>query len=738
MKLLEAYNCKFIIFSLSFIISFDGCSQNELSHIDENNCNKNLVDNFDYIHRLENEKYTALWIWYPGDFEIYLSNKIHTQRQQRGVIMPPVWPMYAPFPNISFKKVIDLNKEETIRLKVDGDYFFKIGNYIQYEKKESYLLPKGKYEISVTIYNGKTLPSFWLQGSTIFSDSSWTVTCFDKRYLPVGYWNLNNPEVPPSKFKLERTPIECKIIEKNSDHLIADFGKVTFGYLNISGISGNGKLNIFYGESLPEAMSETAENIDFVELKNCSDTTLTNSRAFRYVRIKHEDFVKINNINAVYEYLPLKLSGSFSCSDSLINEIWRVSDYTFRLTSREFFIDGIKRDRWVWSGDAIQSYLMNYYTYNNNDIVKRTIRALRGKEPMHVHINTIIDYSFYWIISLYEYWLYSGDTSFIEEIYPKAESLMQFIKKRINNNGYIEKQTGDWAFIDWTAYNMPKEGELSFEQLLYYKSLDIFATFSKISGNLNKSNKYSLNAEILLEKINNDFLTNDSIYAHRRFNGKLDQTIYKQPNILAIYYNIVSNKNIEKTIKNNVLLNPDIPEITTPYMKFYELSALAKLNEHEIVLNKMRTYWGGMIKEGATTFWETYDPTQKGEEHFKANRPGRPFSKSLCHNWGASPLYILGRYFLGVRPTEPGFNKYIVEPQLGDLKWIKGKVPLNGGIIDIYMDKKILKIKTDKLGGTCRFYSKKEQNKKHYTKINKNYYELKINEKDKEYIIKLN
>ena len=37
------------------------------------------------------------------------------------------------------------------------------------------------------------------------------------------------------------------------------------------------------------------------------------------------------------------------------------------LTTREFFIDGIKRDRWVWSGDAIQSYLMNYYLFFDNE-----------------------------------------------------------------------------------------------------------------------------------------------------------------------------------------------------------------------------------------------------------------------------------------------------------------------------------------------------------------------------------
>lgn len=72
------------------------------------------------------------------------------------------------------------------------------------------------------------------------------------------------------------------------------------------------------------------------------------------------------------------------------------------LTTREFFIDGIKRDRWVWSGDAIQSYLMNYYLFFEQDAVERTIWLLRGKDPVTSHVNTIMDYTFYWFLSIYD------------------------------------------------------------------------------------------------------------------------------------------------------------------------------------------------------------------------------------------------------------------------------------------------------------------------------------------------
>ena len=119
-------------------------------------------------------------------------------------------------------------------------------------------------------------------------------------------------------------------------------------------------------------------------------------------------------VKAEYEYLPLEYKGSFHCSEEIINKVWDVAAYTFHLNSREFFLDGIKRDRWVWSADAYQSLFVNRYLFFDKEIEKRTLIALGGKQPFKVHINTIMDYSFFWIISLYEYYKTYGDKDFLE------------------------------------------------------------------------------------------------------------------------------------------------------------------------------------------------------------------------------------------------------------------------------------------------------------------------------------
>ena len=110
-----------------------------------------------------------------------------------------------------------------------------------------------------------------------------------------------------------------------------------------------------------------------------------------------------------------------------------------------------------------------------------------------------------------------------------------------------------------------------------------------------------------------------------------------------------------------------------------------------------------MLNLGATTFWEEYNPSKKGEEHLAMY--GREFGKSLCHAWGASPIYLLGKYYLGVKPTSPGYSTYLIEPNLGGLQWMEGKVPTPGGDIDIYVSKEQIKIKGVQGVGTLRIKS---------------------------------
>jgi hypothetical protein len=157
-------------------------------------------------------------------------------------------------------------------------------------------------------------------------------------------------------------------------------------------------------------------------------------------------------------------------------------------------------------------------------------------------------------------------------------------------------------------------------------------------------------------------------------------------------------------VREHVLLNDSIQKITTPYMNFYALEALCAMGDQRQVLKEMKDYWGGMLSLGATSFWEKYDPAEKGVQHYAMY--GRPYGRSLCHAWGASPIYLLGKYYLGVRPLLPGYREYVVAPVLGGLKWMEGEVPTPHGNIKVYCGRDRIQIGATAGAGILRFKSR--------------------------------
>ncbi|MCS2406146.1 Bacterial alpha-L-rhamnosidase 6 hairpin glycosidase domain protein [Bacteroides salyersiae] len=699
------------------------------------------------------------WIWYPGDYEIWLGNRMNNRRTERGAFFPPFWKTDSHYVVIEFSKQVDLERAENIFITAEGKYNVKLDGKLQFGMPSTLTLPAGKHNLNIKVWNQATPPAIYVEGKTIHSDSSWKVTYEDKEwidesgkasdtsatvYMNAGYWNFDRADQRPSQFMLCREPLQAVSREKSSKGELLDFGKETFGYITFKNLSGKGSLSLYYGESKEEALDTAyCETLDRIQLRAgkvidlatneisaAGDFCLGNSKAFRYVYIEKEPDVQFDNVGMEYEYLPVEYRGAFRCNDEEVNRIWEVGAYTMHLTTREFFIDGIKRDRWVWSGDAIQSYLMNYYLFFDSDAVKRTIWLLRGKDPVTSHSNTIMDYTFYWFLSIYHYYMYTGDKAFVAQIYPRMQTMMEYVLGRTNENGMVEGLAGDWVFVDWADGYLDKKGELSFEQILLCKSLETMALCARLLDQQDDRDRYSGMATSLRAKLE-PFFWDDTRKAmvHNRIDGIQSKSVTRYSNMFSVIFGY-SDAGKQEDIKQNVLLNDSILKITTPYMRFYELEALCALGEQELVMQEIKDYWGGMLREGATSFWEKYNPEETGTQHLAMY--GRPYGKSLCHAWGASPIYLLGKYYLGVTPEEAGYREFRIAPNLGGLKWMEGSVPTPNGDISVYMDTSHIKVKAGEGKGYLYFTSRKtpKSNIGKVEKLGGNQYRLRVDTKD--------
>ena len=674
----------------------------------------------------------ATWIWYPGDFEIWLGNIFNNRRTERGAMFPPFWKQDSHYVTVEFSKAFSLERDETIRIAAEGQYNLALDGKLQFGMPTTFIVPKGDHKLNIKVWNQTTPPALYIDGETIHSDSSWQATYEDKLwidengiahgsgiYVAAASWHFNSPDTPPSSFHLlrkENRPVCCYDTATNG--VLYDFGCETFGYLKLRGLQGT--VRIYYGESREEALDKAhCETLDILtsdishqpsNIKHqpsaishqpsaiSHQSSAIASKAFRFVYIEKDAGASYDDVLMDYEYAPYnpQHTGFFRCSDDEINRIWDVAAYTMDLTTREFFMDGIKRDRWTWSGDAIQSYLMNYYLRFDTECVKRTIRQLRGKDPVTAHVNTIMDYTFYWFKSILDYYQFTADADFVREMWPRMVTLMDYVEKRLNTDGMAEGQADDWIFVDWVDFPMHKRGTLCFEQILLMKAMETMAVCAKLLG-INKSD-YRVKSEQLRNKIKQTFWNYEAkAYYHAIEDGQMNTQITKFPNMFAILYGLAYEEE-RREIMQSVMLNPEIPAITTPYMRFYELETLCIDGLHAQVLKEMRDYWGGMLREGATSFWEKYVPSESGTQHLAMY--GRPYGKSLCHAWGASPIYLLGKYYLGVRPTKPGYAEYEIRPSLGDLDWIKGDVPTPHGMIHVEMDRHQVSVLATEGSGT--------------------------------------
>jgi hypothetical protein len=92
----------------------------------------------------------------------------------------------------------------------------------------------------------------------------------------------------------------------------------------------------------------------------------------------------------------------------------------------------------------------------------------------------------------------------------------------------------------------------------------------------------------------------------------------------------------------------------------------------DVILAELDRDYFYMLRNGATTFWETI----RGEEDFGE-------AGSLCHGWSSGPVAFLTEHVLGVEIAAAGCKKIVIKPNLGSLSFAKGSIATPYGKVEI-------------------------------------------------------
>lgn len=631
---------------------------------------------------------TGKWICYAGDFEIMLAEKVMTRRYQRDFPIGPFWRVDSPWHNVKFYKKFTLSRPTTLYFSYEGriSVFFYGINRFCYEFDGTVSLPAGDYEMEVWVYNKEGLPCLKIDSDELVTDETFLAAnnhfqlkkCF---VCPCG-------DLTPNTYALPLKLVAGYTLRAENGVKFYDLQRMVFVFTTVK---GKGKFRLFFGETIGEIMDENhCEQVEFFDLGKGGAHRSETSKAFRYLRVCGD----AESICFEEEYEPEPVPVKFQSEDKLLEKIFDVAKYTFTLCSKEFYLDGIKRDRWLWGGDAYQAHKIEDYFRFDTEKMKRCIIALFGKPPVVTYINHIMDYTLYTIISVWEYYLKTKDRAFVEYIEPMMTEHMRFVLSRTNEDGFLYKQKNDWVFVDWGLADT--DGEQSFEQILLHIALSAAADVYELLGK--NGAPFRRKAAALKDKIEEVFWDEKrGVYRYSRVNGAVPQKASVHANAFAVLYGFAEGEKIDRIKK--AILSGDAEISITPYMQMYNYACLFESGEGAQADRKIRDYWGGMVELGVSTFWETFTVGETVEQ--SAAMYGRPFGRSHCHIWGSGPLYLIPRYYFGVRSVNFG-EEFIVEPNLSLLKNCKITLPLKRGTLQIEICGKTVSVGATELGGTLK------------------------------------
>jgi len=465
--------------------------------------------------------------------------------------------------------------------------------------------------------------------------------------------------------------------------VLIDFGREIHGSVLIETISvdnekmsANARLSL--GESIGEALSHIGEkgatNNHAVRDSQIVLTMLSTQEyyvtgfRFAFLELLEDVTVKLKSIQAILIREPYERIGSFECSDKLLNKIYDTAAYTVELCLQNQLWDGIKRDRLVWIGDMAPEMKAIKYLYGYVPQIESGLDIATDSSTGWA--NTLPTYSLWWLIDTYEWCFYTDDYTFISE---HKQFISELVCRIIENTDERGIFVGD--FIDWSSNaNDEKTVRIRKNTIRAVETEALKAAIKMLE---------LFNDKALIEKCNETIKTIKD--------GMEDIDTDKYRTLAALIE--LADMGSDKT--KATLARKGVKNFST-FMSYYILSAMAKNNIP--ALKSLKTYYGGMLDMGATTFWEDFDidwaknacrideipdGTKKDVHGDNGDYCYVGYRHSLCHGWSSGPVPFLTEYVLGIRLDENDSKTVILSPHLEDLTYANGSIATPYGKISV-------------------------------------------------------
>jgi alpha-L-rhamnosidase len=400
---------------------------------------------------------------------------------------------------------------------------------------------------------------------------------------------------------------------------------------------------------------------------------------------------------------PVEERGRFASSDPLLDKLWATGAYTLRQCMHDAWEDCPSREQRQWLGDVTVENLAGWAAFGPSVApltAKYLAQAAESQRPDgltqmfapgdHKTDGLLIpDWTLQWILCAGDHWRYAGDLATIETIFPSILKALAWFERVTGPSGLVA-DLPYWHFMDWAGVGRHGEaGALNAQLAGAYSVADelagavgwqreaarLGARAAAIGAALNERHWDARRGVYvdMVDPVSGAQQLWTSQHASAAIALWTDAPAERAQSALQ---RIAESQRLTFTAAppiapTGATLEPeDGVVLANTFYSHFVYDALARHGGFASALRLMRERYGPMLARGATTLWESFEPTA-----------------SLCHGFSATPTYQLSRRVLGVAPAAPGFSEIELAPDLADLDHAEGVVPTPRGDVEARLER---------------------------------------------------
>ncbi|SHF32930.1 alpha-L-rhamnosidase [Mariniphaga anaerophila] len=530
------------------------------------------------------------------------------------------------------------------------------------------------------IYNGETydarleMPGW---ATTAFDDSGWGKV----ETLNHPKNTLIAPQGVPVKAVEEISPVE--IITTPKGEVVFDMGQNMVGWVRMKVKGERGKaVTLKFAEVLDKDGNFYIENLraakatDVYILKGDGEEIYEprfTFHGFRYLKVENfPGTPELDDITGVVIYSDMEPTGTFVCSEPLINQLQHNIQWGQKGNFLDVPTDCPQRDeRLGWTGDAqvfcataaFNFDVAAFYTKWMKDVAAD--QGADGKVP-HVIPDVLngAGGSTAWadaaVIVPWQTYLAYGDERILQVQYPSMKAWVEYMKSRAGDD-YL--WIGDTHYGDWLAFATTRSdypGATTEKDLIatayYAYSSRLLSEIALVLGKTEDAEKYATLSDLVKKAFVNEFVApSGRLVSHT-------QTAYS----LALAFELLPEKLVPKAAEYLAGDVRKFKHLTTGFVGTPLLCKTLSDNGYEdlafMLLNRKEyPSWLYPVTQGATTIWERWDG-QKPDGSFQ-NAGMNSFNH---YAYGAIGEWLYN-YVAGIQidEKEPGYKHFFLAPHPG-------------------------------------------------------------------------